>query len=81
MSAFPLIDSVRVAVNAALISTFARPDGATQAEYDGHPLYYFSGDKNPGDYNGHGVGNLWHVLSPRGSPMLNAAPPTATKAP
>ena len=66
------------AISAALISTFARADGALQAQYDGRPLYYYLGDKNPGDVNGHNVGNVWHVLSPRGSPMLNAAP---TKAP
>lgn len=67
-------------INAALLSTFALADGTMQAEYDGHPLYYYSGDKNPGDVRGHGVGNVWHVLSPRGSPMTNPAP-TATKAP
>ncbi len=67
-------------VNASLISTFTRAEGTTQAEYDGHPLYYYAGDKNPGDIKGHGVGNVWHVLSPRGSPMLNAAP-TATSTP
>lgn len=67
-------------INAALLSTFALADGTMQAEYDSHPLYYYSGDKNPGDIRGHGVGNLWHVLSPRGSPMTNPAP-TATKAP
>lgn len=62
------------AINAALISTFMRAEGTLQAQYDGRPLYYFSGDKNPGDVNGHNVGNVWHVLSPRGSPMLNPAP-------
>ncbi len=61
-------------INASLISTFARADGTMQAEYDGHPLYYFAADKNPGDVKGHGVGGVWHVLSPRGNPMLNAAP-------
>ena len=71
-------------INASLISTFARPEGTTQAEYDGHPLYYFAGDKSPGDVKGHGVAGLWHVLSPRGNPMTNPAPgatAAATKAP
>lgn len=67
-------------INASLLSTFNRSDGTMQAEYDGHPLYYYAKDKNPGDVLGHGVGNVWHVLSPRGSPMTNAAP-TATKTP
>ncbi len=61
-------------INASLISTFMRSDGTMQAEYDGHPLYYYSVDKNPGDVKGHGVGGVWHVLSPRGNPMRNAAP-------
>jgi predicted lipoprotein with Yx(FWY)xxD motif len=64
-------------ITASLISTFTRTDGTTQAEYDGHPLYYYAQDKNPGDVKGHGVGNVWHVLSPRGSPMTNPAPTTA----
>lgn len=70
-----------IGVNQALISTFMRADGTMQAEYDGRPLYYYSGDKAPGDFKGHNIGNLWHVLSPRGSPMLNPVPPTPTKAP
>lgn len=66
------------AINGTLISTFMRADGTLQAEYDGRPLYYYSGDKNVGDVNGHNLGNVWHVLSPRGTPMTNPAP---TKAP
>lgn len=61
-------------INPALVSIFKRADGTSQGEYDTHPLYYYSGDKNPGDFKGHGVGGVWHVLSPRGSPMTNAAP-------
>ncbi len=67
-------------INATLISTFTHSDGTIQAEYDGHPLYYYTGDKKPGDVKGHGVGGVWHVLSPRGNPMLNAAP-SATSTP
>jgi predicted lipoprotein with Yx(FWY)xxD motif len=61
-------------INATLISTFTRADGTIQGQYDTHPLYYYSNDKNPGDFKGHGIGGVWHVLSPRGSPMTNAAP-------
>src|ERR1700737_3819978 len=39
-------------INAALVSTFKRADGTTQAQYDVHPLYYYSADKNPGDIKG-----------------------------
>jgi len=76
--AAPPLPGTTIGISATLISTFTRADGTMQVEYDGRPLYYFSGDKNPGDVNGHNVGNVWHVLSPRGSPMTNPAP---TKAP
>lgn len=68
-------------IDASLLVTFKRPDGTLQVEYDSHPLYYFAGDKNPGDVKGQGVGNLWHVLSPRGNPMMNAFSPSATSTP
>jgi hypothetical protein len=28
------------------------------------PLYYYSGDKKPGDANGQGIGGVWFVLNP-----------------
>jgi len=74
----PQVDSP---LNATLVTMVTRQDGTMQVSYDGHPLYYYSGDMNPGDVKGHGIGNVWHVLSPRGSPMTNPPPPTATSAP
>ena len=74
----PQVDSP---LNATLVTMVTCSDGSMQVSYDGHPLYYYSGDMNPGDVKGHGIGNVWHVLSPRGSPMTNPAPPTATSAP
>ncbi len=68
-------------INASLLGTITRADGATQVTYDGHPLYYFVGDKNPGDIKGQGINNVWHVLSPRGNPMNNAVAPAATATP
>ncbi len=50
-----------------LVGTSARSDGGTQVTYNGHPLYYFSGDKNPGDTNGQGVAGLWFTVSPAGA--------------
>lgn len=63
------------------VGTMTRSDGTMQVTFDGHPLYYFVNDKNPGDVKGQGVANLWHVLSPRGNPMNNAYPAAATPAP
>ena len=40
------------------LTTFARPDGSMQVAYDGAPLYYYSGDSDPGDDNGQGVGGI-----------------------
>jgi predicted lipoprotein with Yx(FWY)xxD motif len=41
-----------------------RSDGSQQVTYNNLPLYYFSGDKNPGDTNGQGVGGVWKVAAP-----------------
>ena len=34
------------------LSTITRSDGTKQVVYDGHPLYYFSGDSGPGRSTG-----------------------------
>ncbi len=35
-----------------------------QVEYNGHPLYTFSGDTAPGQANGEGVAGMWYVVTP-----------------
>jgi len=35
-----------------------------QVEYNGHPLYNFSGDTAPGQTTGEGFGGIWHVVTP-----------------
>jgi hypothetical protein len=55
--------------NASLVSTTNRSGGAKQVTYNGHPLYLFKGDSNPGDTNGQGLdafGGSWYALSPAG---------------
>ncbi len=49
-------------LQASLLGTISRSDGSTQVTYNGWPLYYFSGDKAPGDING----ELWFVMPPTG---------------
>jgi predicted lipoprotein with Yx(FWY)xxD motif len=46
------------------LSTFTRPDGATQSAWRGHPLYMFSTDASPGDTKGDKVGGTWFAVDP-----------------
>lgn len=39
--------------------TMKRSDGTLQYTFKNMPLYYYSGDKAPGDINGQGIGNSW----------------------
>jgi predicted lipoprotein with Yx(FWY)xxD motif len=51
-------------------STIKRSNGATQATFDGHPLYAFVGDTAPGQAKGNGLnaaGGLWHEVTTSGS--------------
>jgi predicted lipoprotein with Yx(FWY)xxD motif len=54
-------------VDASLIGTIERPEGSTQATYNGWPLYYFINDAAPGDTTGQGVNDVWYVVGPDGS--------------
>jgi predicted lipoprotein with Yx(FWY)xxD motif len=56
--------SVPEGVNAGDIGTITREDGKQQTTYKGSPLYYYAGDKAPGDVLGHAVGNVWFVVNP-----------------
>lgn len=53
----------------AELSTFERETGETQVMAGGWPLYYFAQDQEPGDVNGQGVGDVWWVLRPDGTPV------------
>jgi predicted lipoprotein with Yx(FWY)xxD motif len=39
-----------------------REGGERQLTYEGRPLYYFIGDRRPGDANGDGLDQMWHVV-------------------
>ena len=48
------------------LGTITRSGGATQAPYNGHPLYTYVGDTRPGQANGNNLnlnGGLWHELT------------------
>jgi hypothetical protein len=59
-----------------MVGTARRSDGKPQVTYGGHPLYLFTGDKQPGDANGQGVsafGAAWFALSTKGSQVSGTA--------
>jgi len=46
------------------LGTITRADGATQATYNGHPLYTYAGDTQPGQAKGNGINGVWHEVAP-----------------
>jgi predicted lipoprotein with Yx(FWY)xxD motif len=63
---------------ASLVSTSTRSNGVQQLTYNGHPLYLFKNDSNPGDTNGEGLtafGGSWFAVSPAGNEV--SAPATS----
>jgi predicted lipoprotein with Yx(FWY)xxD motif len=56
---------------ASRLGTITRADGSRQVTYAGHPLYAFTGDKQPGEANGNGstaFGGTWSALKGSGTP-------------
>lgn len=52
------------------LGTISRESGDTQVTYNGHPLYYYAPDKQPGDIKGQELdqfGAEWYVVSPSGN--------------
>jgi predicted lipoprotein with Yx(FWY)xxD motif len=59
-------------VRSGLVGTTRRRDGRLQATYGGHPLYYFTDDKKPGQITCQNVSNFggrWLVINPSGTPV------------
>ena len=55
--------------------------GTRQVTYNGHPLYYFVGDHQPGQTTGQGLnqfGARWYVLSSAGTAITSAAKTSGT---
>jgi predicted lipoprotein with Yx(FWY)xxD motif len=56
-------------IAASKLGTTKRKDGQAEVTYNGHPLYYYAGDRKPGDLTGEGLnqfGAPWDVLSTAG---------------
>lgn len=81
--AFTATASAGSGADGSLLGTTKRTDGKTQVTYKNQPLYYFSGDANPGDTNGQGVGGVWFTVGPTGAVITAkagaGATPTTTK--
>ena len=68
-------------LNASLIGTTPRSDGAAQITYNGHPLYLFAGDQSAGETNGQGLtefGGSWFALNSAGDPVTTQSSSTST---
>jgi predicted lipoprotein with Yx(FWY)xxD motif len=69
-------------VSASQITLIKGAGGTSQVAYNGHPLYYYVGDKGAGQTKGQGLkefGALWYVLSPAGA-AITSAPTTPAPA-
>jgi predicted lipoprotein with Yx(FWY)xxD motif len=81
----PLTGKPTMASGATLSGKFGTikgTNGITQATYDGHPLYLFSGDKRPGQVNGNKLntaGGLWWATTPTGAKLTAAPAPAPSK--
>jgi hypothetical protein len=67
-----------------LIGTISGPAGGRQVTYNGHPLYFFVGDRSPGSGSGQRLnefGGLWYVLSPNGHAITRAPSNPAPSSP
>lgn len=61
---YPEKVTVGTGIDAKDVGKIKRADGKEQATFKGMPLYYFAGDKAPGDTNGHGIKDVWFVAKP-----------------
>ncbi len=66
--------------SSSLPDSFSVVNGANgrQVEYDGHPLYTYSGDSGPDQSNGEGKSGVWFVATPT---MSSATASSATPTP
>jgi predicted lipoprotein with Yx(FWY)xxD motif len=67
-------------VKAGDLGTVNRSGGVMQVTYEGHPLYYFAGDGQPGAIDGQGsdgFGAQWWLVTPSGTAITRTAASSA----
>ena len=63
------------AATASLTGTTTRKDATVQVTYNGHPLYYFQADTQPGQITCQAVvnfGGAWYVVDPQGNAITKS---------
>jgi LPXTG-motif cell wall-anchored protein len=63
------------------LGVITRADGSRQVTYNGAPLYYFAGDKKPGDTTGQGYKSVWYVATPTLALSAAQAAPAGARLP
>lgn len=68
LASWPMVPAGQVIAPSLLkvsdFSSLVRAEGGSQLVYKGRPLYYYAGDNNPGDTNGHEFNNVWFLVKP-----------------
>ena len=64
--------------SSGLLGEVMRANGAAQVTYAGYPLYYYAGDKKPGDVKGQGFEKTWYLVSAKGALVKSAVAPAKT---
>jgi predicted lipoprotein with Yx(FWY)xxD motif len=49
------------------LGVITRPNGVKQVTLNGYPLYFYAGDKAPGQAKGNGIEGYWHVIKIKAS--------------
>jgi predicted lipoprotein with Yx(FWY)xxD motif len=68
-------------IDAKILGSVKRADGAEQVTIGGWPVYTFAKDTKPGDANGMGVNGTWFVIEPAGCKVGTAPSSAANQAP
>lgn len=63
----PVVDGVT-----GTVATITGVAGGKQITINGLPLYTYANDGAPGDMNGQGLNDVWHVVAPDGTAITTA---------